>query len=114
MLIEHLMITALVVIVCFLTVFGGAVFVQFMDFDHVCDGLPFFDNLKLLVKCGKSTSIESFPKVCYCLHRGVFHDVRWVYLEVFLALLLAGIAVGHGLHLVLDGYNIFSPFLGNS
>jgi len=59
-----------------------------------------------LVKCGVSTGIEEFPQECYCLHRGVFHNVKLVYIEVFLAIILAGLAVGHAIHLAADGYEV--------
>jgi len=106
LLIEHLLAVFLGLTICFLVVLGAALFTQLLDFDHTCKGLSTVDNIKLLYKCGKSTTMAGFSKECFCLHRGVFHSVKWVYLEVFIALIFIGLAIGHGFHLVLDGYDL--------
>ena len=106
MLIEHLVLAFIIVTVCYLLVLAAALFAQFLDVDHKCKELGVFDNAKMLVKCGVSTGIEEFPQECYCLHRGVLHNVKLVYIEAILAVLLIGLTVGHAIHLAADGYEV--------
>ena len=110
MVIEHIFLVILAVFIPFIIVFTAAVSVQLIDADHWCSGAGIVDNVKLLIKGAKATSLEDFPDECRCLHRGVFHNVWFVYIELFLALLLLGFAIGHGIHMMADGYDLLSVF----
>jgi len=106
MLIEHLAIVFLVITIAYLVVLFSALFAQLLDVDHTCAACSLSERVDLLLKCGRSSDINTFPQECYALHRGVFHSVKLLYLEIFLVLVMIGFVSGHAIHLFADDYDV--------
>ena len=104
--VEHLVITFIVVTVCYLLFLAAAMIAQMLDLDHKCAGLGVVDNFKLLLRCGSATDQSGFTGDCWCLHRGGFHSVKLFWAELAVVIILVGFVFGHGIHLFLDGYGL--------
>lgn len=112
MLIEHVLVVFSVVTVGYLVVLSAALFAQLLDVDHTCsDCKTRYEWFRRMLLCAPSTGINSFPESCYNLHRGVFHNVNILYFELFFILILFGLFLGHSVHLLADGYDIFDCFV---
>lgn len=110
MLVEHLWIVFFIFTVLYLVFMGSALVAQLLDFDHTCKTCKnIWERLGLLLKCGQQTNLATFPQECYALHRGFFHNVGLFYLELLLLVIFTGFVIGHGIHLIADGYVIFKP-----
>lgn len=110
MLIEHLWIVFVLLTVVYVLLLLSAIGAQLLDADHTCSSCgSFSERVELLLKCGGSTDIDTFPQECYALHRGVFHNVKLFYVELAVLIIFAGFVMGHGIHLIADGYTVFKP-----
>lgn len=103
---EHLIVTFIVVTVCYLLFLAAALIAQMLDADHRCAGMGVIGNLKLLMKCGSATNFAEYTGDCWCLRRGFFHSVGLFWAELAVVIILAGFVFGHGIHLFLDGYKL--------
>jgi hypothetical protein len=104
MLIEHLIIVFCAVLVSFLVVLVFALAAQFIDVDHIfrdCGSVS--DGIIKAVLCSRYKNLEEFPGECYCLKRGILHNIWVFYGFVVITLAFVGFSIGWAMHMAADG-----------